>query len=94
MTDISNLKINERSNGERPSYELTSHWNRKWKLRKLIEIANFFSQILVLQIKKIYKFVNFLISTITKISNKKNSLKFPIRKDTKFAIRKITKICN
>ena len=69
-----------------------------WKIRKNLSSAEcgmdeqfqnckFFSQILVLQIDKIYKFVNFLIWTIIKISNKKSSKYL-------FSTRKVPKIFN
>ena len=62
--------------------------------------VNFFNQILVLQIEKIWKFVNFLICTITKnfnkkiqkISNLKNSENWEFEKFEKFSIWKIRRI--
>ena len=52
------------------------------------KIANFSSQVLVLEIEKIKKFVNFNISTWD------NSKNFQFGKFKQFAIQKIRKICS
>ena len=55
------------------------------------KVANFWSEILVFQIEKIYKFVNFLSWTIPGIFNLEYSKNFKFGKFQKFLISKILK---
>ena len=59
MANISNLKINERSNIERPNLRVTTIENENWEDKPLIfEMVqlNFF----IFQITKFYKLINYL----------------------------------
>ena len=64
--------------------------NIEWTINS--EIANFWSQTLIFQIKKISKFLNFPISAIPETSNLKNSENLQFDKLKKNSIWKLPKI--
>ena len=100
MDNVSKLKINERSNVERPNGE----WqNCEYQIsnRRTQTLSNFgysnwknSNSLIIFQIVKFWKFVNFQNWKMTKLFNSENSKNFQFWKFQKLIIRKNSKISN